>query len=532
MNNQYGPFPVDALPEPVKSYVIDAAAAIGCDATYIALPLLSTLASSIGAGYRIQLKHDWTEPSVVWVGTIGESGTCKSPAMKLALEPLEEKEHQAIADYQQARAQYEIDKANYERLYDAWRKRGKDRRDEDPPAKPSEPVCTRYIVSDITIESLALKLQENPRGLVVGRDELCGWINSLSRYRQDASDAPAWLSMWSAGPIRVDRKIGNTFTYVPRAAVSICGGIQPGTLRRALTPEYRENGLGARLLLAYPPRQARRWSESEIHPTIKMQICTLINDLLSLPIRTDESGHIDPIDIPLSASAKRRFVQYVDQHGAEQYETTTGELSAVWSKLEAYAARFALIIHLVRVFGATAVANSAAGATTTASSAGATDDGPGVDTGTAAVQDAERIDELSIESGIVLADWFGNEARRIYALLAETEHEQGDRELIELIQRHGGEITSRDLSRNCRSRFPDADDAEAALIRLAELDHGGWTYQEPGPQGGRPTSTFRLKSYGRNDETPENTEDNEVMSPEGGNGQIQKALSDNKGSLW
>ena len=37
---------------------------------------------------------------------------------------------------------------------------GKDRRDEEPPTKLLEPVCTRYIVSDITVESLAIKLQE------------------------------------------------------------------------------------------------------------------------------------------------------------------------------------------------------------------------------------------------------------------------------------------------------------------------------------------------------------------------------------
>ena len=258
--------------------------------------------------------------------------------MKLAMDPLEEKERQAIYDYQQARVQYEIDKDQYDRAYDAWRKRGKDRRDEEPPTKPLEPVCTRYIVSDITVESLAIKLQENPRGLLVARDELAGWLNSFTRYRQDSSDAPAWLSMWSAGPIRVDRKIGNQFTFVPRAAVSVCGGIQPGTLQRALTSEYRENGLAARLLLAYPPRQARRWSESEVHPTIKNSIFQLFNDLLFLPIRTNESGNIDPIDIPLTTSAKRRFVRYVNEHGAEQYETTTGELGAVWSKLEAYAA--------------------------------------------------------------------------------------------------------------------------------------------------------------------------------------------------
>jgi len=195
-------------------------------------------------------------------------------------------------------------------------------------------------------------------------------------------------------------------------------------------------------------------------------------------------------------------VQYVNQHGAEQYETTTGELAAVWSKLEAYAARFALIVHFVRLCA-----------------------------GDLSLKDAERIDESSIDAGIRLADWFGGEARRIYVVLAETESEQADRKLVEVIGRHGGEITARDLSSNYRSRFPTVEDAELSLNRLAEKDHGGWFYQEPGSKGGRPTSAFRLNVLPHNRKTSENTENNQVMRLEDGNGQLSKTLSNSESDL-
>ena len=124
MDNLYTPFPVVALPEPVKSYMVESAAAIGCDAAYIALPGLSALASSIGAGYRIQLKPNWTEPAVIWTGTIGEWGTCKSPAMKLAMDYLLRKKNaKRFMIIGQSRAQYLIDKDQYDRAYDTWRKR-------------------------------------------------------------------------------------------------------------------------------------------------------------------------------------------------------------------------------------------------------------------------------------------------------------------------------------------------------------------------------------------------------------------------
>ena len=45
---RYQPFPVHTLPGPVGAFVVAAAAAIGCDPMFIALPLLACLARAIG----------------------------------------------------------------------------------------------------------------------------------------------------------------------------------------------------------------------------------------------------------------------------------------------------------------------------------------------------------------------------------------------------------------------------------------------------------------------------------------------------
>ena len=45
---QFAPFPVDALPQPVRGFVAAGARAIGCDASYVAMPLMTGLASAIG----------------------------------------------------------------------------------------------------------------------------------------------------------------------------------------------------------------------------------------------------------------------------------------------------------------------------------------------------------------------------------------------------------------------------------------------------------------------------------------------------
>src|SRR5262249_43493926 len=62
----YQSFPLEALPEPVRAYVDASAAAIGCDHSYVALPMLSTLAAAIGNTRRALLKPGWSEPAIVW----------------------------------------------------------------------------------------------------------------------------------------------------------------------------------------------------------------------------------------------------------------------------------------------------------------------------------------------------------------------------------------------------------------------------------------------------------------------------------
>ncbi len=84
----FEPFPVDVLPEPIRGLVIDVAKAVGCDTSYVALPLLAGLASAISNSSVIELKRGWTEPSILWTAIVGESGTAKSPALDLAMRPI------------------------------------------------------------------------------------------------------------------------------------------------------------------------------------------------------------------------------------------------------------------------------------------------------------------------------------------------------------------------------------------------------------------------------------------------------------
>ena len=255
--------------------------------------------------------------------------------------------HRRDARTEAAVRQFEIDLAYFERAMSTW-KRGKGN-DEPPPEKPDPPKAARCIVSDTTVEALAPLFSTNPRGLLLSRDELAGWIGSFDKYSgKGGGDASQWLSMYNGGSIMVDRKSGTPPTiYVERASVSVVGGIQPGILNRDLGQEHRESGLAARLLLTWPPRTPKRWTEDDIDPAGVAKLARLVDRLYELQPTFNEDGEPSPTEVMLAPGAKEAWKKFYNRHAKEQAELG-GDLAAAWSKLEEYPARLALVIHCTR----------------------------------------------------------------------------------------------------------------------------------------------------------------------------------------
>ena len=468
-------FPIKAFPSTVQKIVQIAAKSIGCDPTLIALPMLSAFAGVIGNTRSIQLKPGWEEPSIIWTSVVADSGSMKTPAFKFALKPLEEIQLQALEDHQQTIADYERDKLDYERELKKWKGKGIG----DPPEKPEEPQPARFLVSDITVEALASILQANWRGLLLARDEIDGWLNSFDQYRGGkGSDTAAWLSMQAGTSLTVDRKTGNPRTIcIPQALVSLSGGIQPGTLKRSLSQKHRENGLAARILFAMPPRSMKQWTDQGIPPEVEARYASIFEKLRELKADIYGDKRPEPVVLRLLPGAKTAWVRFYNTHAKEQVNLS-GDLAAVWSKQEAYAARLALVIHCVRW---------------------------AVDDTTLKTPDA--IDVISMEAGITLVRWFGQEARRIYAMLSETEEDEERRRLAEWIDRKGGEITTRELQQGIR-QFESSQEAESALNELVKAGYGHWETVATTTKGGRPARRFKLASVSTVYETHAKPEEN------------------------
>jgi hypothetical protein len=258
-----------------------------------------------------------------------------------------------------------------------------------------------------------------------------------------------------------DRKTGTKILYAERGAVSVCGGIQPEILRMALAREHFEDGLGARLLLTMPPIKAKRWTDATVDDPTEEALEMIFGRLLALEPASDGEGNDIPHDLPLSAPAKKVWVSWFNTHAHQQAELS-GDLAAAWSKLEGYAPRLALIVHLVRV---------------------AADD--------PTLGSPDQIDEKSIRAGCTLSDWFGQEARRVYGVLGESDEDREERRLVEWIERKGVGVTARDVQQGHR-QYRTADEAEAVLDALVSAGHGVWEHVDHCGGRGRPGRQFRL----------------------------------------
>lgn len=454
-------FPVDTLPPPLRNFVASVSASLNVDPSYVALPALAVCAAAVGNAVQICLKLGWIESCCLWMVLVGESGEGKTPPLKKALKPLRGIERNALESYKAASLAYQAEVATYKKAFQRWE------RDADesipPPEAPTQPVCPRCLVDDFTMESLAEILAENPRGLLISRDELAGLFGSFDRYTKSrGGDASKLLELFEGKEFRTDRKTDRKTILIDRALCSVIGGIQPEILKRCLSSEHRESGLAARLMFCNPPRRIREWSEAEITPEVEAPYHDLILDLYGIQFLADTNGSLIPATVFLSEDAKPDWIKFHDSNAAERHNES-GELAAAFAKLDRHAARLVLVIHLIRYAA-----------------------------GESGVQ-FERIDKQSVQAGIDLARWFGHEARRVYHRLTETTEQREERELVEWIRTKDGPITVRDLQRGPRRYRDKPETAKGALDRLVLQGRGRWELKPTdADHGGRPAQRFHL----------------------------------------
>ena len=442
----YVPPPVTLLPAMLQEYIEAAAESLAVDIAYILLPLLSAIASAIGNSRSILLKPGYIEPPVIWTGIIGNISSRKSPSIQTACFAISLHERELLKQNIEAAEQYAEELARWEATKKSLRG-----------PKPEPPAIITCKMDDLTLEVLTDRLEQNHRGVLVAKDELSHWLASFDQYRSTSkgSDVSRWLSIHTGAEFGIDRRSDNRHYRIWQPCVSITGGVQPRVLRRVLTKDYFERGLPARFLLAYPKFHQARWSEVTIPDDLTKGVRDLFDELWLLQPKRDKGGQSAPVLLRPDGEAKADFVRYYNECGDWAAESNERE-EAAWGKLSGYAARLALVGELARN------------------------------------PNAELITGEVMQATCTLAKWFGDEAIRIYAALAETPWQREMRELVEFVERRGGAVTVRDTMTYYRPLRDNREGAERLFNALVGAKYGEWT--ETRGERGPATREFQLFS--------------------------------------
>lgn len=435
-------FPVDVLPSMLRALVTEGAAAMNVDHAFFGAPMLGVLAGAIGASRRVIVRPDWQEPSILWVATIGPSGCGKSAPLDVLLRPV--REHDAELQHQNALALEQHRAA----LAAAKRAEGGE--------APEAPRMRHALVDDITIEALAVRLADNPKGLLLGCDELAGWFNGFDQYRGGrGGDEARWLSAFGGRPIKVDRKAGGTL-FIERPAVSVVGTSQPRVIARLLGRQQRESGLAARLLVACPPTRAALWSDESISDQTLRDWHLVASSLLDL------SMNDEPIRLPLSPEATGLFRRWHDRSAEDgQRAGTAGneDVAAANAKMRSIVPRIALVLALAKA----------------------------AEEGTAEL--LRVVDEEAMHSALVLGDYFTGQARDLYASI-HTEGASLAGRVLARIREGSAEGATRTDIRDALQRNAPAEDVDEAIGTL--LANKMIVRMPSGPGPGRPAERWRV----------------------------------------
>lgn len=325
-------FPVHVFPHAIQEIIIATNKCSDYPIDYISASILAASATAIGNSYSVKVKTNWIETPILYLALVGRPGINKSHPLSFAFEPLLKKDKIENEVFKKAYNDY---LANKELL-------SKDK--EKPTIK--EPFEKKIVVSDITAESLSVVLQENQRGIAVYVDELASWFNNFNRYN-NGSEEPFWLSAFSAKPIVINRKLMKGSISIQKPFITVTGTIQTALLQDLAEGNRSRNGFIDRILFAYPEEQLKKYWSKKILPTkITNKWEEIVSQLLELTVNYNEYNTPIPKQIEYSEEALNTLYKWQRDNTDKSNLETDDILKGIYSKLEIYISRFALIIQL------------------------------------------------------------------------------------------------------------------------------------------------------------------------------------------
>jgi len=435
-NDEVEPFPV-VFPSKLQKILKQASKAINCPIDFLGLGLLASAGIAIGNSRAIQIKKGWDESPIIYGGIVADPGAKKSPALKFILQPIYNIQKSLKNEYEKEKKVYKEQLAKDKTKSRDWKKSSGKK-----PLKPEEPIMKQIFTTDSTLEAFAEVLEKNQRGVIFASDELTGWVHAMDQYKRGkGGDRQAWLSFWNKAQVIVNRKNRKEPIVIQEPMVCVIGCLPPDVLSDLSDERGRKDGFIHRIVFTYPKNIQLKWNEDETPEEAFEALDRIFNSLLQIEPDFDENGNIRPRVMAFTESGKKTWRDFIKNHYNEQEDPRFPDnLKGPWAKFEGYAARFALIIQMLRlVCGKT---------------------------------DIEKVDKVSMIGAAHLVTYFKSHARRVYERLSFTPKDKKVMSSLKWIKRNDGAVTARDLQMHRVAGVRTADEAKELMLELQKWGYG------------------------------------------------------------
>jgi putative DNA primase/helicase len=478
------PLPAELIPEALRGWLVDVAERLCVPVEIPAAAAIVAAGGILGRGVGIypQRYDDWLVYANFWGGVTAKPGMMKSPLIAEATKGARRIEAEAAETFDKEAAAHDARRERLELEIEACRKRMKEaiakRHDTTEleadmvhlkdQANAVPQAARRLVVQDSTVEKLGELLQANPRGLLLLRDELAGWLRSLERPGREG-DREFYLETWSGDGVYTFDRIKRGTIRIPQLCLSVFGGIQPGKLKRyiqdATTGGEGADGLLQRLQIIVWPESLGEWVNTDRRPdreawerARKVFDALATYDAAALGLKADEDGRAG---LRFSAEAQEVFYLW---RGDIERRVRGGELDSTpafashISKYRSLMPGLALLFHLIGLA-----------------------DGP---------HDHESISQDDARLAADWCDYLETHARRVY---------HGELERVALASHaivakiDEGEIKHKMTVRDIyRTGWEDLSDRATVLEALETLVERNYLRVVEEPTGGRPTAVIHL----------------------------------------
>lgn len=322
-------WPAGILLPAIEDTIAQIALADGVDMGAQAMAFIAAASGAADKQSRLDayLNGRFMVPPIIWAMVVADSGMRKTAILHTAFSALKRETGKRWSDYQLALKRYRHLPAE-------------ERRDEGEPTEPSS-----LIVDDITPEKLAELLGDDPRGMVMLKEELVG-VFDFGRYSATSGAAARGflLTTYDGNDTWFHRRSSGAM-QISNAALTLFGCTQP--TRLAKFKDLEDDGLLQRFLIMRPAR-ALGGSRLDVHVRGLDRIETAITDLV----------HRSAMRYRLSPTGAA-MVRETERLGADwERQAEAGLGFPAWArKMHGQHARLALILHLLEAPGEAQIAD-------------------------------------------------------------------------------------------------------------------------------------------------------------------------------